>query len=285
MRPAQVGRGFTWLPVEAIERVLADRFEQPVAALVVEVLDLDDALVGERREDVPDVSTLERTAATDCFGRAHIAAAREHRQADEQSAFEGREQVEGQRPGPQDPAQRQRGDRENQRVPAAPPVRAAQEQRGEHQVEHHLVGQRPHHVGHRRRPQHALQHEHVGERGGHRVGVHARQRADPACPQYDHGAQREQVERVQPEHAAHPETADAALALQRRGHDIAADEEEHEDAVLAGVEPVIDRIPHRLEDGVGQVVEYHAQRGDPAQCVQPGEPPSGCGPGGADLWL
>jgi hypothetical protein len=48
---------------------------------------------------------------------------------------------------------------------------------------------------------------------------------------------------------------------------------------------VLDRIPHRLEDGVGQVVEYHAQRGDPAQCVQPGEPRSGCGPGGADLWL
>jgi hypothetical protein len=48
---------------------------------------------------------------------------------------------------------------------------------------------------------------------------------------------------------------------------------------------VIDRISHRLEDGVGQVVEYHAQRGDPAQCVQPGEPRSGCGPGGLDLWL
>src|ERR1700730_16429806 len=29
------------------------------------------------------------------------------------------------------------------------------------------------------------------------------------------------------------------------------------------------------EYGVGQVVEHHAQRGDPAQCVQPAEPRSG----------
>ena len=196
----------------------------------------------------------------------------------------GREQVVGQGPGHEEPAKTHRRRREHQGVPVAPPVHAAQEQRGEHQVEHHLVGQRPGHVGHRRRPQHALQHEHVGERGGHRVGVHTAQRADPAGPEHDHGAQREQVDRVQPEQAAHPETADAALALQRRGHDVAADEEEHEDAVLAGVEPVIDRIPDRLEHGIGQVVEHHAQRGDPAQCVQPGEPRPGP-PSGADLRL
>jgi hypothetical protein len=40
--------------------------------------------------------------------------------------------------------------------------------------------------------------------------------------------------------------------------------------------PTANRYSHRLaeglERGVGQVVEHHAQCGDPAQRVQPGEP-------------
>jgi hypothetical protein len=47
---------------------------------------------------------------------------------------------------------------------------------------------------------------------------------------------------------------------------------------------VIDRIPDRLKHRVGQMVEHHAQRGDPAQRAQPGEPRSG-GCKGMDLRL
>ena len=39
--------------------------------------------------------------------------------------------------------------------------------------------------------------------------------------------------------AAHPEAAHAALALQRGGHDVPADQEEDEHAVLAGIEPLV----------------------------------------------
>ena len=85
----------------------------------------------------------------------------------------------------------------------------------------------------------------------------------------------QQVQRIEPEQAADPERPHAALALQRRRHDVPADDEEDEDAVVARVEPVVDLVSHMLEHVVAQVVEHHGQRGNPAQQVQPGQAAAG----------
>src|SRR5579859_2094924 len=82
---------------------------------------------------------------------------------------------------------------------------------------------------------------------------------------------------VEPEQAADPEGPDAALALQRRGHDIPADQEEDEHAVIAGVDPLVDRVLHHRRQEVAEVVEDHGQGGQPAQDVQPGQPAPGRG--------
>ena len=76
---------------------------------------------------------------------------------------------------------------------------------------------------------------------------------------------------IQPEHAAHPERPHAALALQRGRHDVAADDEEDEDAVVARVEIVIDDRPNVLERVVAEVVEDHRERRQAAEHVEPAQ--------------
>jgi hypothetical protein len=174
----------------------------------------------------------------------------------------------------QEPAQDHPGHRETERVPAAALVRPGHEQRGEQQVEGHLVGEGPDHADDVSRAEHVGQHERVGEQGRLTVVVGPADAAQVQLPERDRCDQREYVEREQPEQPADPEPADAALALQGRRHDVAADQEEDEHAELARVEPLVDVLAGVLEHGVAKVVEHHGQGRHPPQRIQPREPPS-----------
>ena len=136
--------------------------------------------------------------------------------------------------------------REGQRVPAAAPVYPGHEQGGQQQVEDHLVGQRPHHVGQVLPGQHVRHHQQLGQDGRLRIRALAAQPADVHRAQGQRDADGKQVQRVEPEDPADPEGPHAALAFQRRGHDVAADDEEDEDAVVAGVDPLVDGILHAV---------------------------------------
>ena len=69
----------------------------------------------------------------------------------------------GERRHRQHAAERHRGDREDRRVGAAAPVHAPAEQRDQQQVEDHLVGEGPGHVGHVGTGQQVRQHQQPGE--------------------------------------------------------------------------------------------------------------------------
>ena len=112
----------------------------------------------------------------------------------------------------------------------------------------------------------------MGEQGRLTVVVRPADAAEAQLPQHDRTDQAERVERVEPEHPADPEAADASLALEGRRDDVPADHEEHEDAVLARVEPLVDDLPGVLEHVIAQVIEDHEQGGHTAQRVQPGKP-------------
>ena len=178
----------------------------------------------------------------------------------------------GQRRHRQHAAERHRADREDRRVAAAAPVHAPAEQRHQQQVEDHLVGEGPGHVGHVGAGQQVRQHEQPGEHRLGRVVLGPPDRAVPGLVGDGGDDQRHQVHRVQPEQPAGPESAHGPLALQRGGDDVPADQEEHEDAVLAEVKPAVQEVPDRLEHQRGPVVEHHAQRGESAQRVQPRQP-------------
>ncbi len=169
-------------------------------------------------------------------------------------------------------AESQGGDAEAQCVPAAALVDPGREQRGQQQVEDHLVGERPHDVGHVLPAQHVRHHEQLRQDRRKGMRILAAQAADVHRRQHQGEDDGEQVQRVEAEDPADPEGPHAALALQRRGHDVAADNEEDEDAVIAGVDPVVDRVVDRLGDEGAEVVEDHAQGRDPAQHVEPGQP-------------
>ena len=178
----------------------------------------------------------------------------------------------GQRRHRQHAAEGHRADRENRRVAAAAPVHPPAEQRHQQQVEDHLVGQGPGHVGHVGAGEQVRQHEQPGEHGLGGVVLGPPDRAVSALVGDDGDDQGHQVHRVQPEQPAGPESAHGSLALQRGRDDVPADQEEHEDAVLAEVEPAVQEVPDRLEHQRGPVVEHHAQRGESAQRVQPRQP-------------
>ena len=172
----------------------------------------------------------------------------------------------------QQAAERDGGGGEAQRVTAAAPVDPGHEQCREQQVEDHLVRQRPHHVGQVGPREDVRHHQHLGQHRRFRVGVLAPQAAEVGHPQGHREPDSEQVQGVEPEDPAHPERPHAALALQRRRHDIAADEEEDEDTVIAGVEPLVDGPPDSRGHEGTEVVEDHAQRRHSAEHVQPCQP-------------
>jgi hypothetical protein len=86
-------------------------------------------------------------------------------------------------------------------------------------------------------------------------------------------AEREQIEREQPEHPAGPEAAQRVVALERRGDDEAAAEEEQHDPELSGPEHVIVEMAVGMPQALGAVLECDRQRSEPAQRVEELEPP------------
>lgn len=175
----------------------------------------------------------------------------------------------------QDPCQRAhhgehgQDDRDRRR----PPVQADGEQRDDHQVEGHLVGQRPQDEQEVGCPQQLLEQADVGD--DRRGDVVAREVAVLRDAHRGGGEDRggdRHPQRVDAEHPAGPERPHTAPPLQRRRDDVAAHQEEHHDAVPAGVEHR-HQVPTELRQvGVRRVVEHHHDRGDAAQRVQPAQP-------------
>lgn len=69
---------------------------------------------------------------------------------------------------------------------------------------------------------------------------------------------------VHAEQSSDPERPDAAPAFQGRRNDVAADQEEHHDAVAAGVELRHQLLPELRHIGVRGMVEHHDECGEPA---------------------
>ena len=78
---------------ETLVRVLAHRFEKPVARLRRGVVEDDHRLIHELAEERQDVLLGHRRRRTDCLHRSKGGAAREHREPVEQGPLLGREQV------------------------------------------------------------------------------------------------------------------------------------------------------------------------------------------------
>ncbi len=191
----------------------------------------------------------------------------------------------GERRHRKDAAERDRADRERRRVPAAAPVHAPAEQPGEQQVEDHLVGQRPGHDRHVEARDEVLQHEHPAEGRGRRVVPGVPDVAVPGLVRHGGEQERHEEHRVEPERAADPESAHGPLALQGSRHDIATDQEKHENAVLTQVKPLVQEGPDGKQQQGGPVVEDHAQRGKSTQGVKPSQPSFVIGRSGLGHWL
>ncbi len=175
-------------------------------------------------------------------------------------------------PHRQDPADGDDDEPAQQRVPPARPVRPHAEQRGQQQVEHHLIRQGPRDVRHIGAAEQVRQHQQVGGEGLQRVMLRAAQGAVAERVPHRGGDDRQHVQRVQPEPPADPKAPDRPLALQRRRDDVPADQEEHENAVLPEVEPLVQERVDRRHHQRGRVVEHDAQCREPAQRVQPRQP-------------
>lgn len=148
------------------------------------------------------------------------------------------------------------------------------EHRRHEQVEDHLVRQRPEHVDDAGHLEKVLQHRQVRQdRGARVVRQLTRQRGVHALgAEHRPGRRRDEPQGIQAEDPVDPEPADAAAPFQRDRHHVSADEEEHQHAVLAEVEPRADARAHLREQRVQAVLEHHDERGHAAQRVQPSLP-------------